>query len=140
MIVVFLYSVKLDKCIHIIIFLLKIFIWCYIFMKPNQEAPCKERWCSFCCDPAWIVWRYSPDVSKITDTTWKQIWKYIWMRPSKKNPDTQKIWLYECLLFDKTMGKCKAYEQRPDICRNTSCINSESDKSIDDQYEEFTNI
>ena len=62
------------------------------------------------------------------------------MRPSKKNPDTQKIWLYECLLFDKTMGKCKAYEQRPDICRNTSCINSESDKSIDDQYEEFTNI
>lgn len=62
------------------------------------------------------------------------------MRPSKKNPDIQKIWLYECLLFDKITCKCKAYEQRPDICRNTTCLDPKSTKSKDDQYEEFTNI
>lgn len=62
------------------------------------------------------------------------------MRPSKKNPDPQKIWLYECLLFDKITGKCKAYEERPDICRNTSCINPESDESIDKQHNTFTDI
>lgn len=109
-------------------------------MKLNKEAPCIEKWCAFCCDPVWLTWRYSPDISNITDTTWKQIWKYIGMCPSKKHPDTSKIRLYECLLFDKNTKKCINYEQRPDICRNTTCIQPNSNKSIDEQHKEFTDI
>lgn len=54
---------------HILLYFEYIFYIKYFFMKPNKDAPCKERWCSFCCDLAWIVWRYPPDISNITDTT-----------------------------------------------------------------------
>lgn len=109
-------------------------------MKINKEAPCQEKWCSFCCNPVWITWRYTPDISRITDATWKKIRKYIGIRPSKKHPDTEKIRLYECSLFDTATGLCKEYDKRPNICRNTSCINPMSNKSIDEQHEEFTDI
>ena len=62
------------------------------------------------------------------------------MRPSKKHPDIEKIWLYECLFFNKTTGKCEEYAKRPMICRNTSCIDPTSEESISVQHKKFTSI
>ena len=49
---------------------------------------------------------------------------------------TQGTTLYIEGNFDKETRLCKDYENRPNICRNTSCINN-SEKSIDEQYSEL---
>ena len=36
-------------------------------------------------------------------------------------PDGYKLDFYSCKEFDEQRGKCKDYENRPDICKNTRC-------------------
>ena len=39
----------------------------------------------------------------------------------ENHPDTVKIETYNCRRHDEKTGKCLDYENRPEICRNTTC-------------------
>lgn len=45
---------------------------------------------------------------------------------------------YTCKNFDAETNQCQVYNERPDICRTTSCINPESPASLEEQYQEVT--
>lgn len=59
------------------------------------------------------------------------------IRAPDKCIDTIRIQVYRCLLYDPKTGLCKNYERRPKICRNTSCIDPDSNESIDDQHKKL---
>ncbi len=48
--------------------------------------------------------------------------------------DTERVFTYDCAHFDRLTGKCLEYENRPDIWRNTSCVNPGSDLPKDEQH------
>ncbi len=112
--------------------------------KPNKHGPCKDKKCSFCCNPIAINHRAvialgEDNLPKDKDGnplfTNKKEFLF-----SKDNPDTEKFQTFECKNFDKDTGLCKDYENRPDLCRNTSCIDSnQKEKSEDEQHEDFIN-
>lgn len=58
---------------------------------------------------------------------------------SPTDPDTQRIQTFDCINFDKDTGLCKDYKNRPNICRNTSCIKNSSEL-IDEQYKKTTEV
>lgn len=58
----------------------------------------------------------------------------------KTDIDTRRIQIYECLLYDKDRKICKDYENRPDICRTTSCLDDDSQETIDEQHKKKTQI
>ena len=51
--------------------------------------------------------------------------------------DITKLETYDCKNFDSASGLCKDYKNRPDICKNSGCINPNSSESIDEQFEKM---
>lgn len=105
----------------------------------NNYWPCKDKNCWWCCDPVKIWFRKWYDPSQIPvpkDNNWNPLWiskEEIWV--DEKNIDTKRIQIYECLLYNKENNNCKDYKNRPDICRNTSCIDKNSTTTIDNQQQ-----
>lgn len=62
------------------------------------------------------------------------------LRAPEIDIDTKRIQIYECLLYDKDKKICSDHENRPNICRNTSCVDKDSDATIDKQHERYTKI
>ena len=55
------------------------------------------------------------------------------------NPDGQKIETYNCKNYDPETGKCQDYENRPDICKRSGCIDPSSEKSEEEQFKRLAN-
>lgn len=53
--------------------------------------------------------------------------------------EVDKLKTFNCIEHDKETGLCKNYDNRPDICRATSCINEDSQESIDEQHKKIIN-
>jgi Fe-S-cluster containining protein len=110
----------------------------------NKHWPCIEKKCWRCCNPVKISFRKGYDSSEISvpkDTDGHPLWiseKEI--RAPENNVDTTRIQIYTCLLYDKNNKTCKDYEHRPNICRNTSCIDSDAKDTIDAQHKKNTNV
>jgi Fe-S-cluster containining protein len=106
--------------------------------KPNKHGPCEDKNCGFCCDPVKI--RVGVPVEIPKDKNGNPIWKdrNEIIAPEDKI-DTTRIKTYDCVNFDKSTNKCLDYENRPDICRNTSCI-TDKNGSIDEQHEKVTKV
>ena len=82
--------------------------------------PCLDNRCGWCCNPVKVYfWTAVPIIN------WQYIWEKIneiWL--PKKYIDTVKLEIYKCLWYDSESKLCKFYDDRPDICRNTSCIDN----------------
>lgn len=105
---------------------------------PNRKSPCKDKNCNFCCNPVKIDKRLIDRGLILPKDEYGNdlfIERNEYLIP-EKNIDTVKLKTFDCRNFDKETGLCKDYENRPNICRNTSCINN-SEKSIDEQYSEL---
>jgi Fe-S-cluster containining protein len=94
---------------------------------------CLEKWCFWCCDPVKIIRFTLKKIPK--DKTWKNLRILLnEQRIPKTHPDTVKIDLYKCLLLDKKTWLCKDYQNRPEICKNSWCINPNNNISDEEQY------
>ncbi|MEI7452314.1 MAG: YkgJ family cysteine cluster protein [Candidatus Falkowbacteria bacterium] len=108
---------------------------------PEKFGPCLDKNCSHCCDPVKIEFRKGYDYDGIPlakDKNGNEIWERTGeVFAPEVNIDTVRVATFKCNNFDKESGKCLDYKNRPDICRNTSCIDECSDKNVDDQHKEF---
>lgn len=95
--------------------------------------------CSRCCNPVKIPFSKNCGIGDIPDEL-----KKIWIDTGEilipeSHPDSIRIKTFECMHYDKESGLCRDYDNRPDICKHTSCVDPESSKPSDQQYEEFVN-
>jgi Fe-S-cluster containining protein len=107
----------------------------------NKHAPCLDKNCSFCCDPVKINQRAAQSGFKSpSDKSGNKIWKETGevLTPIEKI-DTDRVITFECVNLDKESGKCLDYENRPEICSNTTCIRNESE-DVDSQHRRMTEI
>lgn len=109
----------------------------------NKIGPCLEKNCSWCCDPVRIgrskregFADFKEPTDKNGDDIWKETGEFL---IPESHPETTLIKTFDCINHDKENNRCKDYENRPDICRSTSCINENSDKSVDEQHCESVN-
>ena len=100
----------------------------------DKSGPCKEKNCWRCCDPVKVTkWTEVPK-----DENGFIRAKRDEMRIPEKHPDSIRLEIYDCLRYDGNKKHCLNYENRPSICRNTTCINDEG-WDINKQYENLTN-
>ena len=100
-----------------------------------KKWPCIEEKCWWCCDPVKVhVWTKIPKSKTWEDL--RELLDEIWI--PKKHPDTVKLLTYKCNLYDTLTKLCNDYENRPEICKNTSCISTNSNNEEKKQYEDFT--
>ena len=111
----------------------------------NKHAPCIDKSidknCSFCCNPVKIDKRIIVNGLRLPkDKNGKSLWKE---RDEILAPeDTMekvKIATFDCINYDENTGKCLDYENRPEICRNTTCITDQSG-DVDDQHKKVTEV
>ncbi|MBI5794014.1 YkgJ family cysteine cluster protein [Candidatus Uhrbacteria bacterium] len=102
----------------------------------NRHGPCMEKKCSWCCDPVKVPANFSDEKIPL-DKEGKRIWRD---REEIVVPESQmetvRLKTFDCDLLDTQTGKCSDYENRPEICRNTSCVDEKSTKSVDEQHRE----
>lgn len=71
-----------------------------------------------------------------TDKNWNPIRIILpEIRAPEKHIETIRLELYTCIYYDKKKKICKNHENRPNICRNTSCFDPECSDTLDKQYE-----
>lgn len=107
----------------------------------NKHAPCLDKNCSFCCNPVKIDQRAIRDgFESPKDKDGSKIWKETGeiIVPEEKI-DTDRVVTFNCVNYDKDSGKCLDYENRPEICKNTTCIKDESG-DVDEQHKEATEV
>lgn len=103
-------------------------------MSKEKFGPCEEKNCSYCCDPVKVPQGFLEEkipVDKKGEKIWKKIDKLL---IPESCPDTDVLKIYKCINYNKKTGKCMDYENRPKICRNTTCIDNNSKESIDEQH------
>lgn len=104
----------------------------------NKTGPCLEKECSWCCDPVKVPALF-PDDKIPADKDGIKIWhERDEMLAPKDDFENTKLKTYQCDNLDKVTGKCKDYENRPEICRETSCIKDKSKLSKDEQHKKVT--
>ena len=105
--------------------------------KPSVEhrSPCLDKNCSWCCDPVKIPRFELDQIPK--DREGKNLWT---KRPELLVPEDseQRLETYDCKNHNPETGKCMDYENRPDICKNTHCVNPNSPESADAQHQKLT--
>ncbi|KKR07358.1 MAG: hypothetical protein UT32_C0012G0021 [Parcubacteria group bacterium GW2011_GWC2_39_14] len=96
-----------------------------------------DKKCSSCCSPV-KVHRSFPDEKIPVDVNGEKIWtdRGEIMIPIK-HIDTVRLRTFDCKKLDQQTGQCQDYENRPDICKNTSCFDEAHPSSIDEQHREF---
>ncbi len=106
------------------------------------KSPCVEKNCSFCCNPVKnpVKVPFSfPDqkipLYKKGDKLWEEN-KNEMLAPAN-DPDATKLKVFSCRNFDIESVKCVDYENRPQICKETSCINLDSKESVDEQHKKI---
>jgi Fe-S-cluster containining protein len=75
-------------------------------------------------------------ISKIPkDKEGNEIWRRMpELRVSELHPDTVKLEIFECMNYDKEERRCNDYSNRPEICSNFVCTDSDSEKNIEEEY------
>ncbi len=108
----------------------------------ERSGPCLEKHCSWCCNPVKIDRRKGVvsefDIPK--DSEGNDLWIKTGeeLAPEEKI-ETVRIDTYECKNFNKETGLCEDYENRPQICKNSGCVDKKSELSVDDQYNKNIN-
>ena len=109
----------------------------------NRHAPCEDKNCSFCCNPVKIHQRRIINGLELPkDKEGKELWikrDEIFVPEDSHDYKHDRYLTFDCINFDKETGKCLDYGNRPDVCKNTTCINSEKG-DLDKQHKEFSEI
>lgn len=101
----------------------------------EKISPCVEKDCSWCCDPVKVQEDF-PESNIPINESGEKIWiKRDELYIPEDHPETVRLQAYDCLNYDHQSKKCKTHETRPEICRNTSCIDKDSIDSIDRQHQ-----
>jgi len=104
------------------------------------KSSCFEKNCSFCCNPVKVPLSF-PDQKiprdKRDDKLWEENKNEI-LAPAD-DPDSIKLKTFRCRNFDMESGKCLDYENRPQICKETSCVNPDLKDSVDEQHKKIVN-
>ncbi len=105
----------------------------------HKEGPCLDKKCSWCCDPIRVK-RSFPNDKIPRDKDGKKIWiDREEIQIPESHPDTVKLKTFDCVNLDNETGECKDYQHRPEICKNSGCINEASSESIDQQHKKTIN-
>jgi Fe-S-cluster containining protein len=93
-----------------------------------------EKNCTWCCDPVKIDKRYDIKIPKdeTGNHTRKKREGELWI--SEEHPESVKLEIYDCLLYDENIKICRHYEKRPEICHNITCIQENNIISHDEQH------
>jgi Fe-S-cluster containining protein len=104
----------------------------------NKKGPCLDKNCSWCCDPVKIGFPKGVGLNEVLpkkDKNGNDIWEATSeILVPESCPETMMVKIFRCVNYDKDAGQCRDYDNRPDVCRNTSCIDPNSEKSIDEQH------
>lgn len=110
----------------------------HIEKKLNRPDPCLAKGCSQCCDPVRVHVDF-PERLIPTDEEGERLWidenETVIPMSSIEIGRPIELKTFRCLRFDSATGRCKDYESRPEICRKTSCMNSDSDQKLDQEHE-----
>ncbi len=105
----------------------------------HKEGPCLKKDCSWCCDPVRVRESF-PDQKIPKDNKGKNIWKDRGeVVIPESHPETVKLKTFDCVNLDDKTGRCKDYKNRPEICKNSGCINEGSSESVDEQHRKTIN-
>jgi len=100
----------------------------------ERTGPCLEKNCSECCDPVKTK-RFMPPEMMPKDKDGNDLWsKRKELLVPADNPDGEKIETYDCKNLDPKTGKCLDYENRPDICKKSGCVDPDSPESQETQF------
>lgn len=115
------------------------FLICYTALMEgaqNKHGPCEDKNCGYCCDPVRIDTRNigqppTDKLGRVIFTPRNEI-----LRP-RSSPETA-VKTFDCKNFDPSTKKCLDHENRPDLCRNSTCI-TDPEGDIDEQHKKATN-
>lgn len=109
--------------------------------KENKSGPCLNKNCSFCCNPVKMDTRVLRSGFVLpTNLKGEQLWTPTGeIIASEEKFEKERIATFVCKNFNEQDGKCFDYENRPNVCRNTSCIKDESG-DIDAQHKAMTEV
>lgn len=100
----------------------------------EKHGPCIDKNCSWCCNPVKV--RAGFPESKIPkNKSGEPIWhKRAEILVPEEHPDTVRLETYDCDHLDHETGRCKEYEDRPEICKSSGCVDETSSESEGEQY------
>lgn len=108
----------------------------------DNTPPCLEGNCSWCCNPVRIPYHKQNGINLNIpkNDSGEEIWTD---RDEILAPlngiDRIRVKTYDCKNYNHDSGLCNDYENRPDICKNTSCINSDSNEDKEEQCRKLIN-
>lgn len=102
----------------------------------ETHAPCLDKNCGHCCDPVKVDVRNVGDLPKDRNGNDIFILRNEILAPESQ-VDTTRLKTFDCKNFDQITKKCLDHENRPDLCRNATCI-SNPEGDIDEQHEKVT--
>lgn len=99
----------------------------------KRTGPCLDKNCAECCDPVKVRRFQLDELPK--DAEGKPIWKQRseMLIPEDAEEHT-KLEAYDCKNFDPVSGKCLDYENRPEICKDSGCVNPKSTEPVEEQF------
>lgn len=99
----------------------------------EKHGPCLDKNCSQCCNPVKMK-RFMPPELVPKDKDGNDLWKKKEeLLVPTDNPE-DKLETYDCKNFDSETGKCLDYENRPDICKRSGCVDPDSTESESEQF------
>lgn len=108
---------------------------------PEKFGPCKKLNCSWCCDPVKIGPRSKHAPNELVIPKDKND-EDIWVRRNEEwrpeaDHETLVVDTYDCKKFNRETGLCDDYANRPEICKNTSCVSEKLESSEEEQRKKF---
>jgi Fe-S-cluster containining protein len=102
----------------------------------EKHAPCLDKNCGHCCNPVKVDIRNTGEPP--TDKDGKKIFI---LRNEVLAPETAvdsvRLKTFDCTNFDSITKRCLDHENRPDLCRNSTCI-PDPLGDIDEQHRKVT--
>jgi Fe-S-cluster containining protein len=98
----------------------------------ENHAPCLDKNCGYCCDPVKVNVKNHGEPPKDKNGNDIFIPRIEFLIPESR-PDTDRIKTFDCKNFDPITKKCLDHDNRPDMCRNATCI-SDPNGNIDEQH------
>ena len=101
----------------------------------EKFGPCQDKSCGHCCDPVKIDIKSQGNTP--TDKNGKDIFiqKEEILAPEMTIEKTR-LKTYVCINYDSVNKVCLDYENRPDICKSSTCITDENG-DIDSQHKKL---
>lgn len=105
----------------------------YICHMEEKFGPCLEKKCSWCCNPVKMDRSFSNSdipLNKKGDKIWIEREGLL---VAEENIDGRKLKAFDCINYNPETGLCNDYKNRPEVCKNTTCIQN-PENNPEDQH------